>query len=223
MLQRLADLVAGLRADRPALVAVDGPDASGKTSFAEELAVLVRVRRPVVRIQADRFLNPRAVRYRRGACSVEGFLDDSYDLPALIAKVLAPLSGGDRWIVPAVFDRATDSVIEEQRERVPDDAVVIVDGGFLLRRQLRDYWQFSVLLEVAEQELLSRALIRDADRLGGLGGVRERYQRRYLPGFRLYLARERPDKHASVVIDNTTFETLTVRQCTRPRPCAPGR
>lgn len=212
VLERLAGVVIGLSAARPALVAVDGPDASGKTSFAGQLALRVRQSRPVVRIQADWFLNPRAVRYRRGRFSAEGYLNDTYDFAALRSNVLAPLSIGDRWIVPAVFDRVSDSAVPQRRERVSDDAVVILDGSFLLSRQLRDHWRLGVLLDVPEAELLSRALTRDEDRLGGPDGVRQRYQRRYLPGFRLYLQRERPHQHADIIIDNTTFEELTVRR-----------
>lgn len=52
--------------------------------------------RPVVRIQADSFLNPRAVRYRRGRFSAEGYLHDTYDFAALRSNVLAPLRVGDR-------------------------------------------------------------------------------------------------------------------------------
>jgi len=210
VLGSLAGVVVGLTADRPVLVAIDGPDASGKTTFADQLAMAVSESRPVVRIQADSFLNPRAVRYRRGRFSAEGYLHDTYDFAALRSNVLAPLSVGDRRIVRAVFDRASDSPVREVRERVTDDAVVIVDGSFLLSRQLRDYWQLSVLLNVTEAERLSRALARDQDRLGGPEGVRQRYRERYFPGFRLYLERERPHEHASVIIENTMFEELTV-------------
>lgn len=48
------------------LIAVDGVDGSGKSTFANDLAEVIRVR-PVIVIHADDFLNLRAVRHRLGA------------------------------------------------------------------------------------------------------------------------------------------------------------
>ena len=48
----------------------------------------------MVRVSADDFLHPRAVRYRLGRHSPEGFFRDSYDLGALREYVLDPLGPG---------------------------------------------------------------------------------------------------------------------------------
>ena len=49
------------------LMAIDGVDGSGKTSFADDLADLVRESgTKVIRISFDNFLNPREVRHARG-------------------------------------------------------------------------------------------------------------------------------------------------------------
>lgn len=54
-------------------VAVDGVDAAGKTTFADELAESIRSRgRPVVRVSADDFPIVRRVRHRRGRDSPRG-------------------------------------------------------------------------------------------------------------------------------------------------------
>jgi hypothetical protein len=73
LIERLADLVLARASTQASLVAVDGPDASGKTTLANELAdVIATRRRPVARVEADSFLNPRAIRYRRGPDSAPG-------------------------------------------------------------------------------------------------------------------------------------------------------
>lgn len=62
-----------------ARVAVDGVDGVGKTTFAAELAALLRARgRAAVQVSADDFLHCRAVRHRRGRDSPAGFWLDSY-------------------------------------------------------------------------------------------------------------------------------------------------
>ena len=48
------------------LVAVDGVDGAGKTTFCDELASVLRAQgRAVVRASVDDFHHPRAIRWRR--------------------------------------------------------------------------------------------------------------------------------------------------------------
>ncbi len=70
---------------RPARVAVDGVDAAGKTTLADELAR----RLGAVRLSADDFLRPSEERYRRGRESPEGYYLDSFDHDRLRRAVLA--------------------------------------------------------------------------------------------------------------------------------------
>jgi hypothetical protein len=56
------------------------PDGSGKTTFAAELAAAVRLLgRPAVGVSLDDFHNVRAVRYRQGRESPQGFWLGSYN------------------------------------------------------------------------------------------------------------------------------------------------
>ncbi len=80
-LARAAAAIAELPRERRTLVAVDGVDGAGKTTFADRLAP--RLDRPVVRASEDDFLNPAAIRHRRGRESPEGFFRDTYDLALL--------------------------------------------------------------------------------------------------------------------------------------------
>ena len=74
LLDRLAEAVRSVETAHPLRVAVDGPPAGGKTTLADELAVVLRTGgREVVRASIDSFLWPRARRYRRGAYSPEGW------------------------------------------------------------------------------------------------------------------------------------------------------
>ena len=96
-LARAAAAIAELPRDRRTLVAVDGVDGAGKTTFADRLAP--RLDRPVVRASEDDFLNPAAVRHRRGRESPEGFFRDSYDLARARAAAAGPVRR--RSAVPA--------------------------------------------------------------------------------------------------------------------------
>ena len=86
------------RLDLPALVAIDGADAAGKTTLADELATFLGA--PVTRIGADAFLRPPEERYRRGRESPEGYYEDAVDHEAL-RESLADAAG--LVIVDGVF------------------------------------------------------------------------------------------------------------------------
>lgn len=181
-------------------VAVDGVDGAGKTTFADELGEILAQRRPVVRVSADDFLNPRAVRHRRGRHSPEGFWLDSYDYPALIRDVLRPLGpGGDRRYRGAAHDLASDQQVTPQWAQAPAGAVLLLDGLFLHRDELAGLWGFSVFLRVPFEVTAARM----ADRDGSHPDPDHASMIRYVEGQRLYFAACDPVGRAGVVVDNT--------------------
>ncbi|HEY3088642.1 MAG TPA: hypothetical protein VGJ59_11325 [Jatrophihabitantaceae bacterium] len=65
LLCRLAQAVGSVTIAHPTRVAIDGPPAAGKTTLADELAVVLRGQgREVIRATIEGFLFPRALRYR---------------------------------------------------------------------------------------------------------------------------------------------------------------
>jgi uridine kinase len=109
------------------LMAVDGVDGSGKSTFAADLASVMRTR-PVIVIHVDDFLNLRAVRHRRGRESPEGFWLDTYDYGALNRDVLFPLRReGNGCYRPVATDHRTDVRLSPPALQAPENAVVIVE------------------------------------------------------------------------------------------------
>jgi uridine kinase len=196
--------ILGLPRPHPVRIAVDGPDAAGKTTLADELAERLRARgRHVVRAGVDGFHRPRAERYRRGRDSAVGCYEDTYDLDALRRVLLDPLGPrGDRRYRVEVFDHTTDAPVSAPLLRAPTDAVVLVDGVFLQRPELDGCWDLRIYVAVADDEILRRAGWRDAAALGSIDEVLRRYRRRYLPAQRLYRKRADPLGHADIVVYN---------------------
>ena len=106
LVQQAAAMVPTPRDGQCVRVGVDGVDGVGKTVFAAELGGALRgLGRPVVNVSLDGFHHPRAVRYRRGRDSPEGFWLDSYDYQAFSQHVLEPFApGGSREYRSAVHD-----------------------------------------------------------------------------------------------------------------------
>jgi uridine kinase len=69
----------------PARVAIDGVDAAGKTTLADELAARLPA---ATRLCADDFLRPAEERYRQGRESPVGYYEDSFDHARLRRAVL---------------------------------------------------------------------------------------------------------------------------------------
>jgi len=198
--QRLAELIEQLLAERRVLVAIDGPDAAGKTTVARDL--VRHLRRPAVHASIDSWHHPREVRMRRGDESPEGYYLDSFDYDALVRECLDPFASGAQRVRTARFDYRADCEVEAL-ELVASDAVLILEGVFLLRPELQARWDLSVYLHVPESVTLARAVQRDMQLLGTAEKVRRRYERRYLPGQALYRRAAAPLDHADIVLDNS--------------------
>ncbi len=200
----LARAVAAIELGHPVRVAVDGVSVAGKTVLADELAGPVSdLGRPVIRGSVDGFHNPREIRHRRGAGSPEGYYRDSFDYEAMRSAFLGPLGpGGDLRYRTALFDFRTNSTVESPVLAADPSSVVIVDGIFLLREELKGHWDFSIFVEAGFDTTLARAETRDVELFGSSEAVRERYLARYIPGERMYLDLDRPRERADVVVVN---------------------
>lgn len=186
-LARAAHAVTLLASDGRQVVAIDGLDGAGKTTFADQLAELLD--RPVVRASVDDFHHPRSIRYRRGRESPEGFYLDSYDLAKLTSLLLDPFVAGDAFRRRA-FDHVADTPVEAKLEEAPTDAILVLDGLFLHRNELVSRWDLSIWLDVPPRIAALRLLRRDGQ------PARDRYVR----GNELYAADAQPTSRASLVL-----------------------
>lgn len=193
----------GLSAGRRMFAAIDGVDGSGKTTFADALAAELAgaaVPRPVVRVSLDDFHHRRDVRYRRGRGSAAGFRHDSYNVEQFLAYVLNPLKpGGSGSYRPTGHDVHTDAVLSPPKLPVPANAVVLVDGLFLHRRELAAQWDFSLFLDVPFPVTAARMALRD----GTPADPDAPAMQRYVGGQRLYFTDTDPAARATLVVDNT--------------------
>ena len=87
-------------------------------------------------------------------------------------------------------------------ESASPSAVLLFDGVFLQRPELREGFDLCVFLAVSFDEVLRRALEREVPLLGSRDDVERRYRTRYIPGQRLYFAQARPEERADVVVRN---------------------
>lgn len=215
VLEDLAARVAGVRLERPVRIAIDGRTASGKTTLSDELADhLRRSRRAVIRTAIDGFHRPKAERYARGRHSAEGYYEVSRDLVAVRTLLLDPLGpGGNRRYRTASFDLKTDRPIEQEPLTASADAILIVDGTFLQRPELRDGFDLTIFVETSRNVADRRGIARDAALLGGTDAAARLYAERYGPACDLYWRLCAPASIADAVFhnDDVSHPRLSIR------------
>jgi uridine kinase len=187
-----------------AIIAVDGLDGAGKTRFADALAAQLGIgNRAVFRASIDDFHWPRARRYARGRDSAEGFYRDSFDYETFKRVLIEPFRTG--WIgsfVLQAFDLKRDVPFEPKWSSGPADALLVVDGIFLNRPELKGLWNFSIWLEVDPKTATARVKARDAEDFEHDIANPERYT----GGQDLYLAEAKPSGVANAIIDNNDYD-----------------
>jgi len=212
---RLATMIASVRADHPVRVAVDGIDAAGKTTLANSLVQpLTQFGREVIRASIDGFHRPKRLRYMRGKDSPAGYYYDSFDYEAVILYLLKPLGpAGDRLYRTIVFDHTTDTELTGDTTTASENAILIFDGVFLLRPELNRRWNFRIFVNVSIEAARERAVRRDGLWMRGETEARRRYETRYYPGQRIYMEECNPMSLADVVVENDDpmAPTLVVR------------
>lgn len=206
--------IVACKSSHPLRVAVDGVDAAGKTELANELvAPLQAAGYHPLRASIDGFHHPAEFRHRRGSLSPVGYYHDSFDHQRLIIALLAPLGpGGSRLVRRAVFDFRADAAVDAPLEEFPERTILLFDGVFLLRPELREYWDISIFVHADFEITLARAQQRDLALFGSAEQVRQRYEARYIPGQRLYLAESEPTRRATLVVDNNDPENPSLRK-----------
>ncbi|MEI9907353.1 MAG: AAA family ATPase [Actinomycetota bacterium] len=194
------------------LIGIDGVDGAGKTTFAGQLVEALNLKidsNCIQLVSIDGFHNVREVRYKRGKDSPLGFFKDSFDYESLKQLVLNPIrkSNGDSVsIVPRCHDLNTDLQVTSENVRLEPSSVVIVEGIFLHRDEIRDYFDFTIFLEVPFAESVRRLSSRD----GSIPDPSHPSLNRYVEGQRIYFERCSPRSRASLVIDNSDLKLARI-------------
>jgi hypothetical protein len=160
-----------------AIVAVDGTDGSGREAFADDLAaVFEEADHPTFRASLRYFQRSRAEQEKFGPETPERVYRHRDDYSALDRVLVGPFRmGGSTGFVTREFDPDRDAWIEPTWLTAAPDAILVIDGDFVLRPELRGRWSYTVLLD---------------------GGAET-------PADEIYRAEVQPSRLASAVIDNT--------------------
>jgi phosphoglycolate phosphatase-like HAD superfamily hydrolase/uridine kinase len=203
--EQIAEHVAERKVDgAPLVIGVSGIDNAGKTTFAKGLSAFLGMRGfRAQRIHLDRFHHPRAIR-QSGPDEIDNFLNRTFDFETIIGKLLEPARAGntvDEFI--AAFDIEKDECGEECYYHIDGDTVVVLEGLFLERPEVRRFLDFSIWLDISLEECLKRAEKRDIPRFGE--DFMKKYHTKYIPAQKRFMAERHPKENADLVVDNSVF------------------
>jgi len=192
--------------DRPVLVGIDGSDGSGKSYFAEELKdELMMVGIKSVIFSIDNFHNEKSIRYKKGNASPLGFYEDSYNLSSLVSELLEPIRDGEHSVKSGIFDCEFDRPLVKNTD-ISSVHVVLFEGLFLHRDELKDYWDLSVYLKTD----FSVSVSRGNARFGLNPDPEHKSNARYVNGNRIYQERCHPLSRSGIVIDNNNLDRASI-------------
>jgi uridine kinase len=191
-------------AGRPrAVVGIDGPGASGKSTLAGLIASRLDAA-AVVRV--DDFYLPSAG--RAGRAGRAGQVGALFDLARLAEQVIKPAATGAALRYQR-YDWDRDELTEWTE--VPAGAPVIVEGVYSLHEPFRSAYTSSVFCLADRAVRLRRGLERDGEEMRGM------WENEWMPAEDAYVADEHPDSYATVVVDSSAGPSGSPRYRIRAR------
>ena len=174
-----------------AMVAIDGLGGAGKSTLARRLQADLAA---VTIVEMDDFYRPMAERQREQLSPVEG-VERFFDWQRLRDEVLAPLRAGRTAHFRAYnWDRGT---ILDQEVAVEPHGVVIIEGVYTIRPQLRALWDLRVFLEVPRALRLARMLARAENTPAQIA--------RFMAAEDYYFATFAPNEVADIIVNDAAL------------------
>jgi uridine kinase len=167
-----------------ALVAIDGPSGAGKSTLARELS---EAGDQTAVVSGDDFYRPASDDERRGWSAEEG-ARKYFDWERLELEVLGPLSRTGRCRYQR-YDWPSGKLSEPIQ--LPNAHVVLVEGVYSFRPELRRYYDFSIMVTTPRAERLRRWKQR---------GDPEEWVLRWDASEELYFESTHPEEAAEMVV-----------------------
>lgn len=208
VISELVELIDKIKLGHPVRVGIDGVDASGKTTLANELVEPLQIKgHDVIRISVDGFHNSKKVRYLKGRNSPQGYYENSFNNDAIVSYILKPLGPKGRLKYKStLFDFITDSEVDQPFQEASADSILLFEGVFLHNPLLINYWDFTIFVHADFNVALKRAQERDVYLFGDADKIKEIYEAKYIPGQQIYLNSEYPSEKANVIFKNNKIE-----------------
>jgi len=183
---------------RPFIVAIDGLSGAGKTTLVEQLR---GTEMNEVVLHIDDFIVERHRRYGTGQSEAMEYYELQWDIDLLAETLFKPLREGQTNLTLPYYERDRDEIVMRPIE-VAIDALILIEGIFLLRDEWRAYFDYVVYLDCPQEVRYERVLNRDTY-IGDLSERLAKYERRYWPGEAHYIKMINPQAQADQIVSSS--------------------
>ncbi|PFR44948.1 uridine kinase [Bacillus thuringiensis] len=204
-IKEIADHILKLNLTHPTRVGVSGITASGKTTFANELAEeMKKLGVRVTRATIDDFHHPRAIRYARGKESARGYYEDAHDYTAFKERLLKPLGpNGNLQYETISHNLKTDISVHNEPLVAPLNMVLIVDGTFLLKKDVEHLFDYKIFIDTYFEIARKRGAKRETEAFGSYEKAEKMFLNKYHAACKMYIDERNPKECADVVFQNS--------------------
>lgn len=211
-IKEIADHIVKLNLTYPTRVGVSGITASGKTTFANELAEEIKKRGlPVTRASIDDFHNPRVIRYAKGKESARGYYEDAHDYTAFKERLLMPLGpNGNLQYETISHNLITDMSVHNEPLLATQNMILIVDGTFLLKKDVAYLFDYKIFVDTNFEIARKRGAKRETEAFGSYEEAEKIFLNRYHAACKLYIDEHNPKELADVLFENSKFDDPVV-------------
>ncbi|MGN4943951.1 uridine kinase [Bacillus anthracis] len=204
-IKEIANHILMINLTYPTRVGVSGITASGKTTFANELAEEIKKRGlPVTRASIDDFHNPKVIRYTQGKESARGYYEDAHDYTAFKERLLKPLGpNGNLQYETISHNLKTDIPVHNEPLMAQPNMVLIVDGTFLLKKDVEHLFDYKIFVDTDFEIARKRGVKRETEAFGSYEEAEKMFLSRYHAACKMYIDEHNPKECADVVFRNS--------------------
>ena len=194
---------------RSVLIAVTGIDGCGKGYVSAVLeARLVALGLRVALINIDGWLNLPPVRFNRSN-PAEHFYQHAIRFDEMFDQLVLPLRDQRSVCVEADFTEETASSYRRHSYEFRDVDVIVLEGIYLLKRELRHHYDLSFWIDCSVDIALVRAIARAQEGLSAEATIAA-YRTIYFPAQDIHAAHDDPRAAADAIIPNDASMQLIV-------------
>ncbi|MBP3970894.1 hypothetical protein KAF80_17855 [Bacillus sp. WL1] len=204
-IKEIANHILMLNLTHPTRVGASGITASGKTTFANELAEEIKKRGlPVTCASIDDFHNSKVIRYTQGKESARGYYEDAHDYTAFKERLLKPLGpNGNLQYETISHNLKTDIPVHNEPLMAQPNMVLIVDGTFLLKKDVEYLFDYKIFVDTDFEIARKRGAKRETEVFGSYEEAEKMFLNRYHAACKMYIDEHNPKECADVVFQNT--------------------
>lgn len=199
--ERILDTRRRVPAERAALIAISGIDASGKGYLTAKLAELLRADpMRVANINIDGWLNLPHVRFN-DTNPAEQFYRNAIRFEAMFEQLISPLKGRRTVDIEMDYAEETASYYRKQRMAFDNINIILLEGIYLLKREFQSRYDLSIWIDCSFETALQRAIGRAQEGLAPEATVKA-YRTVYFPAQEIHFSRDKPQSAAGMTITN---------------------